>query len=195
MLYKLELKIVPRLSLHPCVHHDVMDIFGCKCTLASCQYSSSLINLGQNKVRLPKNKLETTKNNELDCHKPYGEWNKKFGCQLSVAIVNDQKISIIQSGDRRRPKFFNYLGWWPQIGDWNFLGNDKNNSIMGSMATIDQMTNFFLGSSQKHWAAQKNCSWKFLIATVMTKKFWSPKLVIKNWWLIFLGIAWKIYGH
>jgi hypothetical protein len=59
--------------------------------------------------------------------------------QLSVATVNGQKFSIIQSSIRKQPIFFNYSSWWPQIGNWISLGNDKNNSIVGSMAIIDQM--------------------------------------------------------
>lgn len=32
----------PGLSQHPCVHHDMMDTFGCRCTLVSHQYRVSL---------------------------------------------------------------------------------------------------------------------------------------------------------
>jgi hypothetical protein len=50
------------LSSCPCVCHDVTNVFGCGCNLASCQYK---VNLGQHKVKLPEKQLGMIKNNVI----------------------------------------------------------------------------------------------------------------------------------
>lgn len=66
-------------------------------------------------------------------------------------------------GKWKQSKRFSHLGWQPKFGDqiiWtlpkknssincNFLGNDQKNSMVGSMATIDQTINFFLNRQKK----------------------------------------------
>ncbi len=53
-LYWCSLCHVIMLSLCPFFHHDMMNAFECKCTPMSCEYR---VNLGQNKVGLPKKQL------------------------------------------------------------------------------------------------------------------------------------------
>jgi len=107
-----DFKLGSRLWWLPCVRHNTIHTFGCKCTLVSCQYK---VNLGQPRINLSQRDFWATRGRfmgdqnwaHFGCHKAYGDGK--------ILIVASLTMKIFQSSQ----------AWWLKIfsrqacGDWN----------------------------------------------------------------------------